>query len=240
MPGNASGGLDGIALKPLMVSFSEPGFVAKLNQENQFGPWFTLSDKEQQQLGSPMGPQNPQALNRYSYVLNNPMRYTDPSGHDVFTIGFSGRIGAFFGVSGSVGLSFGTDGSFGWYTSTGSGPQFGLSGSVGLSASWYTSGTNVMDIDGAGKQVGLDTPILSVDALGNDKGYAGLSFGTGIGVSADVHGEKTMTNAFLISSGPCVPVTAPPSGCSGSSAPLSPSVPASSKPVLTPVSSHSP
>jgi len=28
-----------------------------------------------------MGPTNPQSLNRYSYVLNNPMKYTDPSGH---------------------------------------------------------------------------------------------------------------------------------------------------------------
>jgi len=73
--------MDGIALKPLTVSFSEPGFVATLNQENQFGPWFTLSDNDQQQLGSPMGPQNPQALNRYSYVLNNPIKNTDPSGH---------------------------------------------------------------------------------------------------------------------------------------------------------------
>jgi len=27
------------------------------------------------------GAGNPQALNRYSYVLNNPLRYTDPSGH---------------------------------------------------------------------------------------------------------------------------------------------------------------
>ena len=26
-------------------------------------------------------PGNPQSLNRYSYVLNNPMRYTDPTGH---------------------------------------------------------------------------------------------------------------------------------------------------------------
>ncbi|MFH0769583.1 MAG: RHS repeat-associated core domain-containing protein [Chloroflexota bacterium] len=26
---------------------------------------------------------NPQALNRYSYVLNNPLRYTDPTGYDV-------------------------------------------------------------------------------------------------------------------------------------------------------------
>jgi len=28
-------------------------------------------------------PGNPQALNRYAYVLNNPLRYTDPSGHYV-------------------------------------------------------------------------------------------------------------------------------------------------------------
>jgi hypothetical protein len=28
-----------------------------------------------------LGPGNPQALNRYSYVLNNPLRYTDPTGH---------------------------------------------------------------------------------------------------------------------------------------------------------------
>jgi RHS repeat-associated protein len=26
-------------------------------------------------------PGNPQSLNRYSYVLNNPLKYTDPSGH---------------------------------------------------------------------------------------------------------------------------------------------------------------
>jgi pyocin large subunit-like protein len=26
-------------------------------------------------------PGNPQALNRYAYVTNNPLRYTDPSAH---------------------------------------------------------------------------------------------------------------------------------------------------------------
>ena len=31
-------------------------------------------------------PGNPQALNRYAYVYNNPLRYTDPSGHWVETI----------------------------------------------------------------------------------------------------------------------------------------------------------
>jgi hypothetical protein len=29
------------------------------------------------------GISNPQALNRYSYVLGNPLRYTDPSGHEI-------------------------------------------------------------------------------------------------------------------------------------------------------------
>jgi hypothetical protein len=27
------------------------------------------------------GPANPQNLNRYSYALNNPLKYTDPTGH---------------------------------------------------------------------------------------------------------------------------------------------------------------
>ncbi|NOK78454.1 MAG: hypothetical protein GFH24_608350n112 [Chloroflexi bacterium AL-N5] len=31
--------------------------------------------------GQAVGPTNPQRLNRYSYVDNNPLRYTDPSGH---------------------------------------------------------------------------------------------------------------------------------------------------------------
>jgi len=43
-----------------------------------------LTDQDRQQgEGSKWqwGPANPQALNRYSYVLDNPLRYTDPTGH---------------------------------------------------------------------------------------------------------------------------------------------------------------
>ncbi len=35
-------------------------------------------------------PTNPQSLNRYSYVLNNPLKYTDPSGHWGFSSIFKG------------------------------------------------------------------------------------------------------------------------------------------------------
>ena len=34
-------------------------------------------------------PSNPQSLNRYSYVLNNPLRYTDPTGHCVGGFGWA-------------------------------------------------------------------------------------------------------------------------------------------------------
>jgi hypothetical protein len=76
--------MDGIAVKPLTVDFHEGGFQTKLNQENGLGFWFQLSDDEKKQAGSPWGPVNAQALNRYSYVQNNPMRWTDPSGHTLY------------------------------------------------------------------------------------------------------------------------------------------------------------
>jgi RHS repeat-associated protein len=94
VPGSASGagggaatlGVDGSTqLTPLTVDFHEPGFVATANGENAFraqkGFWFQLSGDDRQQAKSPWGPANPQALNRYSYVLNNPVRYVDPTGH---------------------------------------------------------------------------------------------------------------------------------------------------------------
>jgi hypothetical protein len=73
--------MDGVARTPLTVDFREPGFIAALHAENQQPFWFQLSAEERQPAGSPWGPRNPQALNRYSYVQNTPLRYTDPSGH---------------------------------------------------------------------------------------------------------------------------------------------------------------
>jgi len=97
VPGSASGkggaadtlGQDaGTALRPLTTDFHEPGFAATLAQEHAFtqakGFRFQLTAQDRQQgEGSKWqwGPQNPQALDRYSYALNNPLRYTDPSGH---------------------------------------------------------------------------------------------------------------------------------------------------------------
>jgi RHS repeat-associated protein len=74
-----------LSLRLLTVDFHEVGFVAGLNQENAFtrqaGFYFQLGDGDRSKSKNPMGPTEPQALNRYSYALDNPLRYTDPSGH---------------------------------------------------------------------------------------------------------------------------------------------------------------
>jgi len=75
------------SMKGLTVDYHEPGMALAVNGENQFtfekGFWFQLSNRDRQQSKTPFGPLNPQALNRYSYVVNNPLRYTDPTGHDI-------------------------------------------------------------------------------------------------------------------------------------------------------------
>ncbi|PZS06131.1 MAG: hypothetical protein DLM69_00400 [Candidatus Chloroheliales bacterium] len=79
-------GLDkNTSMKGLTVDYHEPGINSAVAGENQstyqHGFWFQLSKDDKQKAKTPYGPLNPQALNRYSYVLNNPLRYTDPTGH---------------------------------------------------------------------------------------------------------------------------------------------------------------
>ena len=61
----------------LTVDFHEAGFISALGKEhNQLLQEGLFSGSRH-----PDGPDNPQQLNRYSYVLDNPVRYTDPIGH---------------------------------------------------------------------------------------------------------------------------------------------------------------
>jgi hypothetical protein len=94
VPGAAEGAGGGLAtigysdqtrLTPLTVGFHEPQFLEVLNAENQellqFGPPALWDSRTRQEHNPPMGPANPQALNRHAYCLNNPLRYVDPTGH---------------------------------------------------------------------------------------------------------------------------------------------------------------
>jgi RHS repeat-associated protein len=69
----------------LTVDFHETGFTSSLHKEHKLtlekGFWFQLAEEDRKDVNEPWGPQNSQALNRYAYALNNPLRYTDPTGH---------------------------------------------------------------------------------------------------------------------------------------------------------------
>ena len=148
VPGMASGkggmaatlGQDGgAALRPLTVDFHETAFSAGLAAEDAFtqakGFRFQLSNREKQQgVGAlwQWGPRNPQALDRYSYALNNPLRYTDPTGHDCFDAeeGGSGLCGG----GGGGGEGGGEGGGGGGYSGGGGGGGGGDGAGEGESA----------------------------------------------------------------------------------------------------------
>ena len=113
IPGAASGSGGGAAtlgydsqtrLTPLTVNLGE--VVAQINAENQellqFGPFSQWDSHTRQAHPLPMGPANPQALNRYAYCLNNSLKYTDPQGH-VVTLAVVG----IFALAGAVGSGIG-------------------------------------------------------------------------------------------------------------------------------------
>ena len=90
---------------PLTVQYSsEPAILNKLNADNAFllskGGLQNLSKKDRQKAKIVDVPLESQVLDRYAYSLNNPVRYNDPTGYDVFggdkTFGFhqfdNGRI----------------------------------------------------------------------------------------------------------------------------------------------------
>jgi RHS repeat-associated protein len=75
-------------LTPLTVGFHEIMFLDQANEENrqlqQLGPIFTWNNQQKQKLGTSTGPPSPQTLNRFAYVANNPLRYSDPTGHYIY------------------------------------------------------------------------------------------------------------------------------------------------------------
>jgi RHS repeat-associated protein len=221
VPGVASGAGGGAAtlgldasqqLKPLTVDFHETGFVSKLNAENGFGFWFQLSDDERQQAGSPWGPLNPQALNRYSYVLNNPLRYTDPSGHWTLSVGFTFRIGLLGGASFSAGATIDGQGNLASYTTTShSSLTPSESGNLTVGAivggsigGGLTTADTIDETEGKSGAIGLDGAVLGkggIDIInpqniGTGKGYIGGSGGIGLGLGADWHAELTNTTLY--------------------------------------------
>ncbi|MDQ5824344.1 MAG: NBR1-Ig-like domain-containing protein [Chloroflexota bacterium] len=76
--GGAGGTVGAWQNSGLTVDYHESTFVTSLAAENAE----LLKEGFFRNSGKGAGPSNPQALNRYNYVLNNPLRYVDPTGHN--------------------------------------------------------------------------------------------------------------------------------------------------------------
>lgn len=74
-------------ITPLTVGFHGTLFLDKSNKENQqivlFGPSFAWPKELERKFNVPTGSYSPQNLSRYTYTLNNPLLYVDPTGHEV-------------------------------------------------------------------------------------------------------------------------------------------------------------
>jgi RHS repeat-associated protein len=71
---NAIGYLGASTYSPLIVDYHENQFLHQLNSENETG----FQDRN---LNFLFVPTNSVAFDRYAYSFNNPIRYTDPTGH---------------------------------------------------------------------------------------------------------------------------------------------------------------
>ncbi|NOK78450.1 MAG: hypothetical protein GFH24_608350n108 [Chloroflexi bacterium AL-N5] len=178
--------MDGVALSPLTVAFHDPAFNAAL------GPELRASDTDRDTLHGG-GPYNPQDLNRYSYARNNPVRYTDPTGHWTFSIDVSISGGAYLGGSISGGLVIDGHGNVDVYQTTQWGGTIGAS--VGLSGGATITGADTIDqTTGPGFEIGINTPIVSANVpIGGNKDYAGFGLAFGPAAGGDIHINKTNT-----------------------------------------------
>jgi RHS repeat-associated protein len=118
------------------------------------------------------GAGNPQALNRFSYALNNPIKYTDPSGHCVVicTAIIGAAIGGIVGAIGYTAYTATTGQAFDY------GEYFTAVGNTALAGAYIGSGIGMI-------QAAASATALTVAAVAS----ANVPIGIGVGIgSAEV------------------------------------------------------
>jgi RHS repeat-associated protein len=205
VPGAANGSLDGVALKSLTVGFVEPGFVAQLGTENRQAFWFQMNGEQQQQVESPWGPANPQSLNRYSYTQNNPLRWTDPSGHWTISINFGGELFAGAGGRGQISIVIDGTGEIAGTLSGGGTGHVNIGGSFGPTLT-ITNAPSVYDLQGRSVSLGIhlgqvaDINVEGLTFKSNDIRYYGGTVGTSAtlkGIPIDIYGAGDHTEILF-------------------------------------------
>jgi hypothetical protein len=149
-------------------------------------------------------PVNPQALNRYSYVLNNPLAYTDPYGSLTIGVGLAGSAWWRWGVSGSILFVVDDKGNFGVLVSRGGGRFIGSPGAGGGAQVQVTGADTIFDLEGGAAQIGGSVgfmagpvPVSVTPEYVGGENYNGGQITGGLG-TLGLEGHVVIEDAYLI------------------------------------------
>ena len=207
------------AISSLTVDFSYYDILAEINRENRnddpcglgIVQWFqeampTVEAKESEnscpshgiQLNH-SGPTDPQNSNRYSYVRNNVMRYSDPTGHWTISIGLGGAVFAALGLRGGATIALDDQGNVAVLAGGGAGGYTAAGfNSIGPNL-MITTAPTVDKLKGFSIQLGGQLgEVASVGAEGvlfsdGEKAYFGLNIAGGAAMEGPWPGELHAT-----------------------------------------------
>jgi hypothetical protein len=106
--GGAAATIGAVLNHKLTMDFHEPDWVSAMKEEDDKQKEKHTEDADEKGSNSDQwGPANPQTQNRYAYALNNPVKYTDPTGHIFFVPLIAAAVVGFgSGVAPDVGLDY--------------------------------------------------------------------------------------------------------------------------------------
>lgn len=147
-------------------------------------------------------PVNPQALNRYSYVLNNPLKYTDPFGWWTFGLGINLQftfMGASFSASimivtsgrGQLGIVWAGGGGGGaGYRPMASGLGTGIGGGITAQVQYIPNADSIEELRGPSVQIGGSggAKLYGGAEYVVAETYQGVNVQIGYGAGFEMHG----------------------------------------------------
>ncbi|MBN2306805.1 hypothetical protein JXD20_02370 [Candidatus Peregrinibacteria bacterium] len=198
-----------VSVDPLLLSIGSPDFYKKrgkktsgieLRQRNHGHLDYGHAADENRVLLDFLS--NPQRLNVHAYVINNPVKFTDPNGEDEvhFSLTANAGLGASIGLNLSMGFAF--DGSYGISYSYQGGGFAGGDASIGLAAG-YSNAETWSDTEGmnAYMEVGGKYPFAGGGATTNVSQAGeieGIDVGIGLGPATPIYTGAGISKTTVI------------------------------------------